>query len=440
VWALVAEEGWEHYHYEELPLVLVDGPLDELVVHTGLSAQILFKPSKERANISSCARPDGGASMLSAAAAIGVRDSGDAWRLTGENSQEMFKRWQGIRQDYAPLARNLLLPPVPAAYAGVRELAVQGLIELVTQPKTKLWRALSLAEATTMRAAEAAGTRMANLFARPLVNKERTAAEWAAVLVRHVEHGSYERTDCVSWTAGSSTTAVSLADTAVVGGTPSGRVVCMAAEAVRDHGVLVRIGGSKLIERDATERSAADANSLGEVLLLTEEGIDNEQLEVVYEMGEVVGCMGEASGETEWDGTIDTSTVVCCTGVGARLGAPQLEALQALGGRLSNHYTVQMTVLVVAPVGVQGHTKYVRAQERGVPIVTLPRFAEALTAAMAAMAASARAATPVPRSHAGAAAWHGPPPRSPTPVWGKARMLPPAKKVKNTIHVSDEDD
>jgi hypothetical protein len=255
------------------------------------------------------------------------------------------------------------------------------------------------------------------------------------VLVRHVEHGSYELTDCVSWTAGSSTTAVSLADTAVVGGTPSGRVVCMAAEAVRDHGVLVRIGGSKLIERDATERSAAYANSLGEVLLLTEQGIDNEQLEVVYEMGEVVGCMGEASGETEWDGTIDTSTVVCCTGVGARLGAPQLEALAALGGRLSNHVTAQMTVLIVAPFNVKGHLKYVRAQERGLPIVTLPRFAEALTAAMAAMAASARAATPVPpRGMA-------PPPRSPTPVGGKARMLPPpAKKVKKTILLSDESD
>jgi hypothetical protein len=52
----------------------------------------------------------------------------------------------------------------------------------------------------------------------------------------------------------------------------------------------------------------------------------------------------------------------------------------------------------------------------------------------AAFAASARAATPVPpRGMA-------PPPRSPTPVWGKARMLPPAKKVKNTIHVSDESD
>lgn len=161
---------------------------------------------------------DAGASMLSAAAAIGVRDSGVAWRLTGETSQEMFKRWQGISQDYAPRARNLLLPPVPAAYAGVRELAVQGLIELVTKPDTKLLRALSLAEATTMRAAEAAGTRMAKAFARPLVNKERTAAEWAAVLVRHVEHGSYELTDCVPWTAGSSTTAVRLADTAVVGG------------------------------------------------------------------------------------------------------------------------------------------------------------------------------------------------------------------------------
>ena len=45
--------------------------------------------------------------------------------------------------------------------------------------------------------------------------------------------------------------------------------------------------------------------------------------------------------------------------------------------------------------------------------------------------ASARAATPVPRDM-------GPAPRSPTPVGGKARV-PPAKKPKKSITVSDED-
>jgi hypothetical protein len=46
--------------------------------------------------------------------------------------------------------------------------------------------------------------------------------------------------------------------------------------------------------------------------LLTEQGIlDNEHIEVVYEMGEVVGFTGEGSDESEWDGTINKSTVWC---------------------------------------------------------------------------------------------------------------------------------
>jgi hypothetical protein len=382
VWALIIAEGWERFRSEDAPLVLVDGPLDNLSVHTmcldAPEPPILLKPCAERDMPGVGARPEAGASMLSAAAAIGVRDSGDAWRLSGETSQEMFKRWQGTRQVYEPLARNLLLPPVPDVYAGVRELAVQGLIELVTEPDVKLWRALSLAEATTMRAAEATGASMAKAFARPLVNKVRTAAEWAAVMVRHVEHGSFEVSDCVSWTT-SSSVAVRLANTAVVGG---GRVVCMAAEALRGNGVLVRIGGSKLLEHDAITRSVAYAKSLGEVLLLTEQGIDEHV--VVYEMGKVVGFLGEASLETEWDDVIDKSTVVCCTGVGTELSATQLEALEALGGHFSKLMTTKMTVLISALVGVSGHKKSRFAKEQGLPIVSLPRFAEALAAAGAA--------------------------------------------------------
>ena len=382
VWALIIAEGWERFRSEDAPLVLVDGPLDNLSVHTmcldAPEPPILLKPCAERDMPGVGARPEAGASMLSAAAAIGVRDSGDAWRLSGETSQEMFKRWQNIRQVYEPLARNLLLPPVPDVYAGVRELAVQGLIELVTEPDVKLWRALSLAEATTMRAAEATGASMAKAFARPLVNKVRTAAEWAAVMVRHVEHGSFEVSDCVSWTT-SSSVAVRLANTAVVGG---GRVVCMAAEALRGNGVLVRIGGSKLLEHDAITRSVAYAKSLGEVLLLTEQGIDEHV--VVYEMGKVVGFLGEASLETEWDDVIDKSTVVCCTGVGTELSATQLEALEALGGHFSKLMTTKMTVLISALVGVSGHKKSRFAKEQGLPIISLPRFAEALAAAGAA--------------------------------------------------------
>ena len=110
--------------------------------------------------------------------------------------------------------------------------------------------------------------------------------------------------------------------------------------------------------------------------MLTEQGIlDNEHIEVVYEMGEVVGFTGEGSDESEWDGTINKSTVVCCTAVGAGLTAPQLEALQALGGRLSKGHTAKMTVLIAVPLNVKGHQKYMFAQERGLPIVTLPRKA-----------------------------------------------------------------
>jgi len=67
--------------------------------------------------------------------------------------------------------------------------------------------------------------------------------------------------------------------------------------------------------------------------------------------------------------------VVCCTAVGAGLTAPQLEALQALGGHLSKGHTAKMTVLIAVPLNVKGHQKYMFAQERGLkrglPIVTL---------------------------------------------------------------------
>ena len=47
-------------------------------------------------------------------------------------------------------------------------------------------------------------------------------------------------------------------------------------------------------------------------------------------------------------------------------------------------HTAKMTVLIAVPLNVKGHQKYMFAQERGLPIVTLPRFTEALTAAVAA--------------------------------------------------------
>ena len=101
-------------------------------------------------------------------------------------------------------------------------------------------------------------------------------------------------------------------------------------------------------------------------------------------MGKVVGFLGEASLETEWDDVIDKSTVVCCTGVGTELSATQLEALEALGGHFSKLMTTKMTVLISALVGVSGHKKSRFAKEQGLPIISLPRFAEALAAAGAA--------------------------------------------------------
>jgi hypothetical protein len=81
--------------------------------------------------------------------------------------------------------------------------------------------------------------------------------------------------------------------------------------------------------------------------------------------------------------------VVCCTGVGAGLTAPQLNLSSRRSRRLvaaswAKGHTAKMTVLIAVPLNVKGHQKYMFAQERGLPIVTLPRFTEALTAAVAA--------------------------------------------------------
>jgi len=222
------------------------------------------------------------------------------------------------------------------------------------------------------------------------------------VFVRHVERGSHELSFCVSATAGSSTIAARLAETAIVGGTASRRVVCFDAEDVGDHGVLVRIGGSLLLARDAAKRSANFADQLCEVLLLTGRGIDTHSVSV--DNGVVVGYMGEASGETEWDGVIDKSTAVCSTGTGASLKAQQLVALEALGGRFSKTVTKKMTLLVSTLEGVKGHKKSKLAEELGVPVVSVQRFAEALaelsggSAGAGAAPKSSPKATPKPKA------------------------------------------
>ena len=388
VWMLVVTDGWERAGSKKKQWVLMDGAnVRATRSSVGAARSILHKPSGERDDLVDVgAGADAG--VLSAAAAIGVRGSGDCWRLCGETSEQMYLRGQRIRDLYAPIARDLLLPPLPAPYAGLRELAVRGDVELVTE-NIPLWRAVSLAEATVMRAAEAAGAETPLQFARPLGGKVRTAAEWAAALVRHVERGSYERSDCVSFTAGSSTIAARLAETAIEGGTPSRRVVCIDAEDVRDHGVLVRIGGSKLLERDAPKRTAAFANQLSEVLLMTERGIDTHTVSV--EQGVVVGYMGvKSAAEGTWDAVFE-GAVLCCTGTGASLDATQLEMLKALGGRVSKTPVQSMTLLISTFSGVAGHEKTKLAKKLGVPSMAVQDFVVLLVKAHDALPASRKA-------------------------------------------------
>ena len=222
-----------------------------------------------------------------------------------------------------------------------------------------------------MRAAEAAGAETPLQFARPLGGKVHTAAEWAAMFVRHVEHGSHELSNCVSFTAGSSTIAARLAETAIVGGTASRRVVCFDAEDVR-NGVLVRIGGSLLLAHDATKRSANFADRLCEVLLLTEHGINTHSVSV--DMGVVIGYMGEVSAATgTWDGVFKHA-VVCCTGLGASLDAAQLRMFEELGGRVSSTPAKSMTLLLSTFSGVSGHAKTKLADKLGVPSMSKPDF------------------------------------------------------------------
>jgi hypothetical protein len=205
------------------------------------------------------------------------------------------------------------------------------------------------------------------------------------VLVDHVDAGSYKLTSCVSWTAGSSTIAARLAETAIVGGTPSRRVVCIDSEDVRD-GVLVRIGGSRLLARDATKRTAAFANQLGEVLLLTERGIDTHLVSV--ENGVVVGYMGVVSAaEGTWGGDFE-GAVLCCTGTGASLDATQLKMLEALGGRVSKTPVQSMTLLISTFSGVAGHKKTTLAKELGVPSMAVQDFGELLIKAYEALLAT----------------------------------------------------
>jgi hypothetical protein len=239
-----------------------------------------------------------------------------------------------------------------------------------------------------VRDAKAKGLPPPRLFARPVASG-RSAKDWADIFVEQVERGSFKQHDAVSFTAGSSAIAARLAETAVPGGKPSCMVVAIDAEDITD-GVLVRVGGSRLLELEAAERSISSANALSEVLLLTPGGTD--AYEVVIDEGVVKGYIGEASGgETAWDGVIGEGDVVCTTGVGVALSAAQLAAIKRLGARVSTTPTKTMTLLVMAPAGVKGTKKFKDATERGVAKIFMATLNKALGLEAAASASASKA-------------------------------------------------
>ena len=198
--------------------------------------------------------------------------------------------------------------------------------------------------------------------------------------MKHVEIGSHQQTNCVSCTEGALNIAAALASASIVDSTPGGIVVSFLAENVWDAGgVLVRISASKLLERDANARSAAYAAKLREVLLMSETGINTHM--VAIDNGVLVGNLGDesdVSGKTDWDRSINKDSVVCTTGFGTALSAPQLGMLGKLGGCYKPHFVKSMTLLVSRLQGVKGTTKSKWAAEQGIPVVSVGCFAERL--------------------------------------------------------------
>ena len=312
-----------------------------------------------------------------------MRPSGDCWRTGDENSEQFYERAQANRAAYEPVALDAQLPPLPGIYAGVRKLAVSADVMLVADNDT-LYRAVSFEEAALVRDAEAKGLPKPHLFARP-VALGRSAKDWARIFVEQVEHGSFKQTDAVSFTAGSSAIAARLAETAVPGGQPSRMVIAIDAKDITD-GVLVRVGGSRLLKLEAAKRSISSANALSEVLLLTPGGTD--AYTVVIDKGVVTGFIGEVSGETAWNGVIGKGDVVCTTGVGVALSAAQLAAIKLLGARVSKTPTKKMTLLVMAPAGVKGSKKFKDATDRGVAKIFMATLNKALGLKTAASASA----------------------------------------------------
>ena len=393
VWMYVIDGGWEVKGGKGTDWVLMRrGEL--FATRKVMPRGILHVPSAARSAGGAAASSSAGGS---AAARIGVSESGDCWRVRDETNEQMHARGQAIRAAWEPIALDRLLPSVPAAFAGVRELAVRGDIGLVMDNCT-LWRACSHAEATLVRKAVDEGAELPVLFARE--GPPLSAAQWAGEITRHVEHGSGERTRCVSFTMGISGDAVRAAsgiaarfsESAVAGGTPGRMVVAIDAEDVLNAGVLARLDGCKLLEREAGERVAGFARALQEVVLVSNVGTN--AYTVVYDKGVVTGYMGAESEETAWDGKV-RGAVFCTTGVGMMLSTEQKAAIKRLGGSFVSTPTPTMTVLVSLLKGVSDTKKTKDAKKRGLPIISMDTLNKALGLETAASASASKAPSTV---------------------------------------------
>jgi hypothetical protein len=383
VWMYVVDGGWEGKGGKDADWVLMRrGEL--FATREETPRGILRVPSAARSAGGAAASSSAGGST---AAHIGVSESGDCWRVRNETSAQMYARGQAIRAAWEPIARDRLLPSVPAAFAGVRELAVRGDIGLVTDNRT-LWRAVSHDEAMLVRKAIDEGAELPVLFARE--GPPLSAAQWVGEIVRHVERGSGERTRCASFTAGisgdavraASGIAVRFSESAVAGGTPGRMVVAIDAEDLLVAGVL---DGCKLLKREAGERVAGFARELQEVVLLSDVGTN--AYSVVYDKGVVTGYMGPESEETAWNGKV-RGAVFCTTGVGMALSADQKAVIKRLGGSFVPTPTPTMTVLFSLLKGVSDTKKTKDAKKRGLPIISMATLNKALGLEAAASASA----------------------------------------------------
>jgi hypothetical protein len=181
-------------------------------------------------------------------------------------------------------------PRAPAGFlAGIEELAACGTVDI--KREGFVYRALSASEAAAVRASWDAtpGTpeaRLPLLFARPQATP--TAAVASAIMVDQAKCGSHKNTASVSLTDGSGYICVAMSESAVAGGTPGRMVIRINVKDVQ-HGVFVRVGGSRLMAENLPAREAAFVKGLSEVHLFSFGGIG--VYKVVVDQGEVLpGC------------------------------------------------------------------------------------------------------------------------------------------------------